>query len=191
MAHNNPIRVPSAETIAREQHVLELRRAGLTFDRIAEEVGIGDRSDAHKIYKRALARTLQEPAADIRRLEGDRLDRLQVAVWTRALRGDLAAVDRVLRIMERRSRLLGLDHADGIAERALAIEAGKVRLMAMALGRMFDALELDEEQRQRGTEVLFAELRALAAVDEDDETDTDDDTDQAEPGDVVAGEVTS
>lgn len=160
MGHNNPAYIPSAEVIAREQHVLELRRAGVTFDRIAEECGISDRSTAHKIYKRAMARTLQEPAAEIRHLESDRLDRLQVAVWTRALRGDLSAVDRVLRIMERRSRLLGLDHSDGIAERALELEAGKVRLVALAVGRMFDALELTEEQRQQGTAVLLAELRA-------------------------------
>lgn len=165
MGHTNVTHVPSAETIARETHVLELRRAGLTFDRIAEETGISDRSTAHKIYKRALARTLQEPAAEIRQLEADRLDRLQVQVWTKALRGDLPAVDRVLRIMERRSKLLGLDHADGIAERALELEAGKVRLIALAVGRMFDELGLTEEQRARGVEILLAELRA-AEVDD-------------------------
>lgn len=179
MGHNNPTHVPSAETIAKETHVLELRRAGLTFDAIAREVKIpGGRSDAHKIYKRALTRTLVEPAAEIRQLEADRLDRLQVAVWSKALRGDLGAFDRVIKVMERRARLLGLDHADGIAERALALEADKVRLMAVAVGRVFDSLGLTEEQRTTGMQVLLEELRA---ADEDDEHESE----------VVPGEVTS
>ena len=167
MGRKNTNYTPSAETIAREKHVLELRRACLSFDAIAEQVGIGHRSDAHKVYKRALARTLQEPAAEIRQLEADRLDRLQVAVWTKALRGDLSAVDRVLRVMERRARLLGLDHADGIAERALQLEAEKVRLVAIAFGRALDAVELTDAQREVMTQVLLAELRAGDAPDEE------------------------
>lgn len=122
----------SAETIEKERQVLELRRAGVTFDEIATRVGYADRGAAHKAYKRALARTLQQPAAEIRELEADRLDRLLVAVWARALRGDLAAVDRVIRLMERRSRLLGLDHADGIAERQIELEEGKAQLVVQA-----------------------------------------------------------
>lgn len=182
MGHHNPATVPSAATIARETSVLELRRAGYTFDRIAGELKIpGGRSDAHKIYKRALARTLQEPAAEIRQLEADRLDRLQAAVWMKALRGDLPALDRVLRVMERRAKLLGLDHADGIAERALALEADKVRLMAVAVGRMFDELDLNPEQRERGIRVLMEELRAS---DDGDEAAVED-----EPA-VIPGEVT-
>jgi hypothetical protein len=151
---------PSAETIAREQHALELRRAGLSYQKIADEIGLHNRGDAHKIVKRALGRTLQEPAAEIRELEADRLDRLQAAVWTRALKGDLGAFDRVLRTMERRARLLGLDHADGIAERALHLEAEKIRLVALAFGRALDAVELTEEQRETMTRVLLTELRA-------------------------------
>lgn len=168
MARTTGTHVPTPEQLAREQHVLELRRAGLSFERIADEVGIpGGRSDAHKIYRRAMSRTLQEPAAEIRQLEADRLDRLQVAVWTKALSGNLNAVDRVLRLMDRRARLLGLDHADGIAERALELEAGRIRLMAGALRRALEAIELTDEQRQQVTAVLLVELRAGADVLED------------------------
>lgn len=168
MGRHNPTHVPSAVTIARETQVLELRRAGLTFDAIARELKIsGGRSDAHKLYKRALTRTLQEPAAEIRQLEADRLDRLQVSVWAKAMRGDLGAFDRVIKVMERRAKLLGLDHADGIAERALQLEADKVRLMAVAMTRMFDVLELDEDARSRASEAFFAELRVEAEQDFD------------------------
>lgn len=109
MGRARQARTPAADVIERERRVLELRRAGVSFDVIATQVGYRDRGAAYKAYKRALARTLQQPAAELRDLEVDRLDRLLTAVWPKALRGDLAAVDRVLRVAERRARLLGLD----------------------------------------------------------------------------------
>lgn len=157
------ITTPTAETIAREQYVLELRRAGAPFDEIADKIQCGDRSNAYKIYKRAMARTLLEPAADIRALEGDRLDRLQLAAWSKAtVKGDLAAIHTVLRVMERRAKLFGLDHADGIAERSLQLEAEKIKLMALAFGRALDSIELTPEQREQLTRVFLTELRAQA-----------------------------
>ena len=48
-------------------------------------------------------------ADEFRALEQVRLDALQFALWARAEQGDLVAVDCVLKIMERRARLLGLD----------------------------------------------------------------------------------
>jgi len=168
----NPTHVPSAEVIAKETQVLELRRAGMSFDAIATQVGLADRGSAHKAYKRGLARTLQQPAAEVRELEADRLDRLQVAVWAKALRGDLQAVDRVLRISERRARLLGLDHADGIAEQALLLEQDKARMVAVAVGEALDAIDATAEQREIFTRVLLERMRVAdaAGVDEQPET---------------------
>jgi hypothetical protein len=52
---------------------------------------------------------LQEPADELRGLELERLDRMQEGLWDKAIRGNLRAVDRVLKIMKRQSQLLGLD----------------------------------------------------------------------------------
>ncbi|MFC8447727.1 hypothetical protein [Kitasatospora sp. NPDC057223] len=47
---------------------------------------------------------------ELRALEDARLDRMFMVAYRRAVRdGDLLAIDRALRIMERRARLLGLD----------------------------------------------------------------------------------
>ncbi|MFE6872574.1 hypothetical protein ACFVFS_39285 [Kitasatospora sp. NPDC057692] len=47
---------------------------------------------------------------ELRALEDARLDRMFLVAYRRAVRdGDLPAIDRALRIMERRARLLGLD----------------------------------------------------------------------------------
>lgn len=102
-------RTPKPETVEKERKCLELRRGGLTYDRIAAEVGYTNRSAARKAVERALERTLQESADELRVLEADRLDRLQVAAWKAATGGDLFAIDRVLKIMDRRAKLFGLD----------------------------------------------------------------------------------
>ena len=101
--------VPEPEQIDRELKVLELRRAGLTWQRIAEQTGYADHSGAYLAYKRAMKRTLQQPADEIRNAEIDRLDRLQLAAWPRAMNGDNTSIVTILRIMERRAKLLGLD----------------------------------------------------------------------------------
>lgn len=152
---------PSVETIARENMALELRRAGASYAAIAEQLGT-DRSYAAKIVKRAIGRVHFEPATDVIKLEAERLDRLQLTFWQRALGGDGRAFDKVLRVMERRARLLGLDHADGVAERSLQLEADKVRLMALAFGRAIDSLDppLTPAQREQMTAVFIGELRA-------------------------------
>jgi hypothetical protein len=51
---------------------------------------------------------LGEAVHSVRQLELERLDLLQAAIWTDAMRGDLAAVGAVLAIMQKRSVLLGL-----------------------------------------------------------------------------------
>ena len=101
----------------RRARALQLRKEGANFDQIAEELGMS-RSAAHKTVQRAIAElaTLAETeVAEIRALESARLDELQHAVWPQAVAGDLPALDRVIRIMERRARLLGLDAPAKIA----------------------------------------------------------------------------
>lgn len=104
------MRTPKPEIIERERQVIELRRAGCTWDDIARQIGYANRKSAHEAFNRAMRRTLHDAGVDeLRALEGERLDRLQRAVWTKAMNGDLPAVHTVLRVMERRAKLFGLD----------------------------------------------------------------------------------
>ena len=111
MSRAHPVPTLTEKQVEDQRRCLELRRAGLTYDVIAEQVGLSNKSLAYKYVQSALKRTLQEPADDLRNLEVDRLDRLQTALWANAMRGDNHSVDRILRIAERRARLLGLDRA--------------------------------------------------------------------------------
>ena len=96
---------------AHERHLqaLELRKAGVTYEVIAGQLGYANASGARKAVLSALKATLREPAAELRELELARLDAMLLPLWRRVQAGDEKAIDRALRIMERRARLLGLD----------------------------------------------------------------------------------
>ena len=98
----------NAQSYIRRQQALELRLAGATFRQIAERLGVSLPS-AWKHTQAALQQAAQEPTLDVLQLELLRLDRLQTAHWPQALGGNGEAADRVLKIMDRRARLLGLD----------------------------------------------------------------------------------
>lgn len=100
--------------LEREKKVLELRRGGLTFDLIAERVGYANASGAHKAYQSACRRIVVEDVEAIRNAEIDRLDIAQAAIWADVVNGADAqtrarAILALMKIMERRARLLGLD----------------------------------------------------------------------------------
>ena len=95
--------------LERERQALTFRKGGATFEAIAAHLGYHNHSGAYKAVRRAMQRTLQEPADELRALELARLDDLLKGVWVAACTGDGTAVDRVLKIMARRADLLGLD----------------------------------------------------------------------------------
>ena len=97
------------DALQRHRQALELRQAGLQYQDIADRLGYSSKSSAYKAVQSALRRTLQEPADAVRQLELARLDRMELALWPRALKGDVQAIDRILRICELRARLLGLN----------------------------------------------------------------------------------
>lgn len=102
-------KTPSPEVVDRELAVVELRRTGETWDRIARAIGYANAGGAYKAYKRAIVRTLQQPTDELRDIEIDRLDRLQRAYWKKAIDGDLKSADFVLKVINKRGEFLGLD----------------------------------------------------------------------------------
>ena len=92
----------------RHLQALELRKAGATYQAIADQLGYAHAKGAHKAVASALKATLREPADDVRELEIARLDAALLAIWRRVQRGDDKAIDRLLGIMKRRMELLGL-----------------------------------------------------------------------------------
>lgn len=81
--------------------VLNMRRGGVQFDVIADQLSLTPAA-AKALFDKALA--AHDPEFQ-RALETDRLDRLHATLWPRAVKGELDAVDRVLRISERREKV--------------------------------------------------------------------------------------
>lgn len=105
---HSPKRITSVEDQAK---ALEYRKMGLNYAQIAEKLEMGSPQTAWDAVERALKRTLQEPADEVRRLELERLDAMMVTTYGNAMRGDLMALTATLNIMNRRAKLLGLDAA--------------------------------------------------------------------------------
>lgn len=92
----------------RAKRALQLRLAGATYAEIGDVLGISQ-GTAWKDIAREIRAIPKAEAEEYRQLEINRLDRLQRAIWEEAASGDLKAVDRAVRIINQRSRLLGLE----------------------------------------------------------------------------------
>jgi orotate phosphoribosyltransferase-like protein len=99
----------------RRLKVAELLERGLTTRQIAAEVGVSHATVAEdaKVVVQALSEQQERDLETARTLEAERLDKLQEAVWGRALEGDSTAIESALLIMARRAALLGLDMTGG------------------------------------------------------------------------------
>ena len=121
----------SPESVKRDAEACQLRAKGMTYREIAERLNYGGADQAYRGVKRAMLAIVQEPAEEIRLLELERLNLLWwkvsqilhtshiLAQQGKIVEHDgtpledyepkLKAVDRLLKIQERRAKLLGLD----------------------------------------------------------------------------------
>jgi hypothetical protein len=124
----DPASPRNIEAAERRARALELKKAGATYDQIATQLGYSDKSGAYRAVQNALSEITAEPAKAVLRLELERLDAMLLALWPKARKGDGAAIDRVLRIQERRTRYLGLD-----SPQRISVEAQKLGDEILAL----------------------------------------------------------
>ena len=98
------------ETADGRAQAFALRVKGLSFHKIAREMGISA-TTAHRYVRQEYEarRPSQETVDEARALDLERLDGLIEALADKANGGDCAAIDRMLRIMESRARLCGLN----------------------------------------------------------------------------------
>lgn len=108
-----------AEHIERRTRAMELKSAGWTYQQISDELGYGNRGNAYKDIQKGLdvRRNDEGEMADrLRTVQDMRLEEMYKAVYPQAVgqttrdgQPNLRAVDTLLKIMERQSRLHGLD----------------------------------------------------------------------------------
>jgi transposase-like protein len=103
----------TVRTIAAARHkkvqAVELMLAGNSYDDIARQVGYTHRGSAHRAVRQALHDREVAAIDQLREQEVNRLDALQSLLWPLAEVGDAQAAASILRIVEQRVRLLGLE----------------------------------------------------------------------------------
>lgn len=161
---------PDPEALERQRRALELKIAGATYREIAAALGYGDGSAAYKAVQAGKRLGFVEPAAELRQIESDRLDRLQRAVWTNAVKGDLPAVNAALKISDQRAKLLGLNapqRTDVTIKLDDQLAAQVIAVLQAVLGDPL--LALTPDQRIVAGEIVPRHLRAVGAATETDE----------------------
>ncbi len=92
----------------RKARAVELATQGYTYQQIADELGYANRGTVHRLVQQTLLDHQADSVATLRAVEVARLDALQQALWDRAMRGHVPAVQAVVRIIQARARVLGL-----------------------------------------------------------------------------------
>ena len=101
-------KAPTPELIDKEVQIVELRKEGYVWREIATLVGMSTEG-VYKAYNRAMVRTLRPATEELREMELERLDALQLTYWQPAVQGNLRAADFILKVIDKRAKLLGLD----------------------------------------------------------------------------------
>lgn len=137
----------------RDAEACRLKSRSLSYRQIAVQLGFSDHTNARRAVERALAATVVEPAAELRQIELMKLDALEqaaLAVLERqhvtvskgeVVRHDgelliddgpvLQAIDRLVKIQDRRAKLVGLDAPQRLEVITIdAIDAEIARLTA-------------------------------------------------------------
>ena len=92
-----------------QQAALKLRLTGMSHRAIAEALGVSDHTTIQGRIAGALKEIIREPAEAVLKMELERLDVMLLGLWKQAAGGDLQALDRALKIQDRRAKYLGLD----------------------------------------------------------------------------------
>jgi hypothetical protein len=117
----------SARTILarqRQQHVLQLRLAGLSYPKIATTVNVS-KSQVERDLIAAMQDIIREPAEQVFKMEMQRLDAMTTAHFVPACQGNIASTHALLRIMEHRAQLMGWNKPDHHMATKLTVSDGE------------------------------------------------------------------
>jgi transposase len=167
----------AVERVADERRAFELRLAGKTYPEIADEIGCSP-ATAYDLVDAGLTRTrgtTDELAAKLRDLEVARCDAIIASFWERATDATNAwgegpaertvysaaqdkAAQTLLKAMERRAKLLGLDLCDSATVQVTIVQHPTFHAVTRAI---FDALRPFPDARA----AVMARMRAAVSAD--------------------------
>lgn len=102
-------RLSKEEMLQRRNMAIDLRRAGITLDVIAARLNYPNVQAVQRDIDLLISSVLKTPQDEMRGLEALRLDYMTMVLWPEARKGINRAIDQLLKVMERRAKLFGLD----------------------------------------------------------------------------------
>lgn len=114
MSKTNGRKITAAQN---RERAAELKKMGFTYADIGKELGVS-RQRAHQYVKEELeklAEMTQGSIIALRQRSIERIDRMVLSLWSKAIKGDFQAIDRVVKLMEQEAKLLGLHAPQKIA----------------------------------------------------------------------------
>lgn len=138
-----------------DTEALRLRSLGWSYQKVADAIGT-TKATAYNRVQRALAAIPAEAVDEFRRLEMERLDAILEVAMTKAQsadKGSLFAVDRVLAIMDRRAKLMGLDAPTKHEVLTLDAVTAEIKRLEVELGATYDDDQRTETPETSTTEV--------------------------------------
>lgn len=94
-----------SETTEKRQRALQLRKAGATYDQVAQQVGYANRGTAYRAVQTALEELPGETVSETMLLDEQRLEQLVMALWPKAMKGEGWAAERIIKVIELRLKL--------------------------------------------------------------------------------------
>lgn len=157
----------------RLEFVAELTLLGFSPSKIAERLGVTEgviKVDLEKVRmrwqdnrKKTYTEFIDEELATQKMLMSALEDGIKMGSWKH--------VETALKISERRSATMGLDHVNRMDQARVEIESRQLDMISNALSRVMDVLGLSDEQRELATETLILQLEEPDITIEEEEHD--------------------
>ena len=93
----------------RQRLIMRYRRQGMTVSEIAESLDTTHSQVSNALESAYRALHAEDEATVARQVDLERLDELHSAYWAAAKEGDIKAADFILKTMDRRAKMLGID----------------------------------------------------------------------------------
>lgn len=100
--------------VEKQRRAMNLRRAGMTWADIAEEVGYSSAAGACRAVRSAIHHTIQETGDEFKTLQLERLNHMLLVLWPKVNAGDERAISVAIGVMDKMDRIKGTEHPSQI-----------------------------------------------------------------------------
>lgn len=169
----------------KQRRALEMRKTGMTYQLIADQLGYAGPSGARQAIMAAMEATTVEPAHELRIINYERLNHMILSLWPRVHQGDTSAISTVMSAMRHQEDLVGLQRGvDKLELTQINVgEGGSVISAQVSQDDYIASIQRVLGMTQLHNGVLTGQA-ALPSADGDDRTD--DESGEIIDGDVVA-----